>query len=657
MQHSSGVGCPTFAFCRRSLPFPRISFSSAAFLYRARIKSGRPIVLAFEAKVSFKPAKPVFREIHVTSSGEPLVESRGGSFEDALLNGHRLLAEHPSVALQQAQALLRSSPDPRAFQLAAAALRSLGRPDEAEEAELSAINASFAIRQLGEANAAGRNGRHAESRAIIEQFLSQRPRNLLALTMAAELDIDDWRLDRAETRLSAVLDRAPSFLRAIILRAKCLSSQARLQEAIDVLQVAERQKPDNPIVLLNLARSQAEANQHEKAAETYRRLLGVKDDQLEIRIGYAQELRMLGRNEEATKAFRQALELDPNSGAAWWALANYFPSTLNDEDIAAMGTALAARSNSPEDGGALHVAIGILADRRGDHADAFRHIAAGKALRSRAYPYDAAAEAAKIDEQIETFTAGRFAALADAGHPDESPIFIVGMPRSGSTLLERILSRHSQIEAGGELPILPRLEERLRHEDGTSSRSQIAAELTRIGQRYVESSRDYRMTGKPRFTDKLNHNWSRVGLIRMILPNARIIDIRRNALDCCWANFKLLFAEGHFASNDQRDIARFYKDYVRFVDSVNDASPGGILKVRYEDLVDDVEGQARQILDFLGLEYEPECIDFHLSTEAVATPSSEQVRRPINRDSIGSALPYRQWLGPMIEELGELANQ
>jgi hypothetical protein len=218
------------------------------------------------------------------------------------------------------------------------------------------------------------------------------------------------------------------------------------------------------------------------------------------------------------------------------------------------------------------------------------------------------------------------------------------------------LSQHSQIAAGGELPILPRLVERMRHEDGTSSGDRVAAELTRIGEAYIKASFDYRPTEKPHFIDKLNYNWSRVGLIRMILPNAKIIDLRRNALDCCWSNFKMMFAEGHIASNDQRDIARFYKDYVRLVEAIDTASPGGILKVRYEELVDDIEGQTRSILEFLGLDYEPECINFHLSTAAVATPSSEQVRRPINRDSIGSAQPYRQWLGPMIEELGGLLD-
>jgi hypothetical protein len=180
--------------------------------------------------------------------------------------------------------------------------------------------------------------------------------------------------------------------------------------------------------------------------------------------------------------------------------------------------------------------------------------------------------------------------------------------------------------------------------------------IRNLGRRYIDRARDYRTTAKKHFIDKLNNNWMRLGLIRLILPKARIIDLRRNALDCCWSNFKMLFAEGAHAANDQRDIARYYKDYVRMVEAVDSAAPGAILQVKYEDLVDEPEAQTRRILQFLGLDYEPACMDFHLSTAAVATPSSEQVRRPINREGIGSADPFREWLSPMIEELGELAD-
>jgi tetratricopeptide (TPR) repeat protein len=584
------------------------------------------------------------------------VQTRGGSFEEGLANGHKLLAHHPAVALQQAQTLLRAGPDPRALQLAAAALRRLERRDEAEHAELSAIKASFAIRELDDAAVAGRDGREADARAGLERFLAKQPDNLLALTMAAEIDMTNWHLDAAEQRLRKVLERAPSFLRAIMFLVDCLRLQARVGEAISLVEGVVARKPGNLVALRKLADLLAEANQQEKAAEIYARVLELDSSEQEARIVRAHMLRMLGRKKESEEAFRGALAVDPRNGAAWWGLANYFPSAVSDEDVEAMKRALADQADSPQNGGPLHIALGVLAARRGDHAEAFRHISKGKELRAREHADDAAENAGNVDELIGNLTPQRFASLAGAGCQSDAPIFIIGMPRSGTTLLERILSRHSQIEAAGELPVIARIVT----SSGAGSADRVATmggdEVTRLGELYLERSRDYRREEKPRFIDKMNPNWFRAGLIRMMLPNARIIDLRRDALDCCWSNFKMMFAQGNVAANDQRRIARFYRDYVRMVDAVDAAAPGGILKVRYEHLVDDAEGETRRILKFLGLDYEPACMDFHLSSDAVATPSSEQVRRPINRDSVGSAEPYREWLGPMIEELGELAG-
>jgi len=587
----------------------------------------------------------------------PAVDYGDGLDED-LATARSLLETNPSAALSFAEARLPTAPDPRLLRIAAEACRRLGLAQDAEDAELAAIQAGFRVPELNEAAVAGQDGRAAESRAIIHAFLEANPDDLLALTMAAEADIHAWDLDRAEERLSTVLGRAPSFLRATMLLAKYRVLEARLADAIEIIEQVIRRKPGNKAALQYLAELHAEANDHEKAVEVYQRVLALDPTNLAMWIIYAQQLRMLARKDESVAAFRRALALDPYNGAAWWGLVNYFPSAITDADAEAIATALTVSGGGPEEG-PLHIALGIIAERAGDVAEAYRHIAEGKRLRAEANPYDSASAAANVDELIAAIRSRDAESDGSAGFADEAPIFIVGMPRSGTTLLERILGCHSHIEPGGELPIMPRLHERLRREaDGGYAQrlaSMSAADLTGLGQWYIERSRDYRSLDKPRFIDKLNSNWLHVGLIRLMLPNAKIIDLRRDALDCCWSNFKMLFAEGHIPSNDQRDIARFYRDYVRMIDAVDAALPGGILRVRYEDLVDDVEGQTRRILDFLGLDFEPACIDFHLSTAAVATPSSEQVRRPINRDSIGSAEPYRQWLGPMIEELGDLA--
>ena len=589
------------------------------------------------------------------TSSAPLVETVGGSFEEGLANGYELLARHPAVALQQAETLLRLASDPRVFALAAAALRKLGRDAEAEQSELSAIRASFAIKDLDTAASAANDGHHSEAVSLIETLLRSQPENLLALTMAAELEIEEWKLDRAEKRLQVVVGRAPSFLRAALLLGKCLRSQSRIKEAVAVFEDVLTRKPDNPIALRSAAEAYSEANRHDRSAETYARLLDLDPAQIEIWIMYAQELRILGRKDESIAAFRRALALEPNMGAAWWGLAHYFPSSITSGDIDAMKAAIGSTISS-RDAGPLHVALGILAERRGDYAEAFAEISKGKALRARAHPYNSAANSDGVEKLVSVLTPERFAALSGAGSPNESPIFIIGMPRSGTTLLEQILGRHSHIEAAGELPILARLASANDALSAEGLCSITADEATKFGDYYLERARGYRDGLEPRFIDKMNSNWFRVGVIRLMLPNARIIDLRRDALDCCWSNFKMMFAEGPFAANDQRDIARSYRDYVRMVDRIDAAAPGAILKVRYEDLVDDPETQTRRILDFLGLEYEPACVDFHLSTQPVATPSSEQVRRPINREGIGSSGPYRQWLGPMIEELGDLAD-
>lgn len=590
------------------------------------------------------------------------VATRGGDFERALANGRALLANHPEVALSQAQTLLKIAREPRALRLAAAAYRALGRSDEAAAAEMGAIGASLSDPLHERAAQAQREGRNGEAIAMLAGVLANNPDNLLALTIGAEARLEHGDLERATQMLRSVLARAPGFLHATMVLAKALQTDAQIGAAIELLEEVVARHPDLPEVLHFLSELSAEAGNYDRAAGLCQRLLTLDPRQTHQWIVYAHYLRILGRKEDSKAAFRQAIELEPHKGAAWWGLANYFPDDLTDDDLVQIRRAMKDRGNDDNNSSALRIALGLSADRRGAYGEAFKQLKAGKTQRRNLRPREPAHLTAEVDESITIFSPQFYLAHRSAAFADASPIFLLGMHRSGSTLVERILGGHSAIEGAGELTVFPRLVEILqtRAADeggfGNFMRSISSAEVTELGQWYVERSRGFRHSDKPYFIDKLNANWRHVGLIRLILPNARILDVRRRAVDCCWANYKMLFDEAHPASNDLAHIGRFYRDYVRLMDAIDIAAPGGILTVGYENLIDNVAFQTQRIMDFIGVDYEPEALAFHRSTQPVATASSEQVRRPLNRDSIGSAGPYRRWLGPLIRELGPLAR-
>ncbi len=578
-----------------------------------------------------------------------------------MANGQRLLDQNPDAALKQAETLARLKKDARVYRLAAAACRKLGMQADAEGAELGAIEASLSEPAMKNAAAAAADGRSVDARNLATDFLRAQPDDLLAITIAAEASIALWELERAEELLHKILGRAPTFLRASMLLANCLAMQVRARDAIAVLDKVVTRKPDNTRALATSAQLRAEVGDNEQAVEVFERLVALDAGRPERWTHLAHYYRIVGRREDSITAFRRALSIDPLSGSAWWSLANYFASELDDCDQKAIGAAITERAGTPEEG-ALHLALGLIADRAGNRSQAFDHFVAGKQVRLTHQPYDPDPISAAIDGVINLFTPDFYERRSSAGWNDPSPIFIIGMPRSGTTMVERMLGRHSAIEGVGEMKIMPKLAEFARREAENPEHYAALLDtlpderLAWVGERYVQASRDYRRSGKPFFIDKNNLNWMQVGLMLLALPTARIIDVRRNALDCCWANFKMLFSEGYPATNDLRHVGQFYRDYVRLFDAMNVAAPGRILTVHYEGVVDDIEGQTRRMLNFLELDYEPDCINFHLTKDAVATASSEQVRRPLNRQGIGSAEPYRQWLGPLIEELGPLAE-
>jgi tetratricopeptide (TPR) repeat protein len=588
-----------------------------------------------------------------------------GSRVAALANGFAIVAEHPEAALKQAEILLRAAPERGALRLKAAACRGLGKAKEAESAELHAIQIGFADRELEAAAVAQGDGRRREAKLITDKYLKREPDDLLALVLNAEAAMELWNAERTEdlneveATLRRILSRAPSFLRANMLLATCLMKQVRMREAIALLEETRGRKPDNREVLALLVRARVEVGDVDEAIILYEKLALLDPSRPEMWVNLGQYYRIAGRGEDAIGAFRSALRADPGNGSAWWSLANYFGDHLSEIDERNISQALLDRSEAI-DAGPLHLALGLLHDRRGDHAEAFAHFASGKAARLAKQSFDPDAISAAVDDVVRTFTLAFYKRRKSAGWADESPIFILGMPRSGTTLVERILGQHSAVEVTGELQIIPRLADIARFQAGDSSRYAALLEgltdeqLSEIGQNYVTASLNYRTASTAHFIDKNNLNWMHIGTILLALPNAKIIDVRRNAVDCCWANFKMLF--GAFpAANDLRHVGRFYCDYVRLMDAIKAVAADRILTVPYENVVDDLESQAQQMTTFLGLRYERGMKDFHLSEKPVATASSEQVRQPINRRGIGSAEPYRSWLAPLIDTLGPLA--
>lgn len=558
--------------------------------------------------------------------------------------------------LTEVEEMLSANPDPALFRIAATACRSLDLLGDARSAEVAAIQAALKNPHLSRAAIAAADGDIASSLEIAKQFLEQHPDDALAMTIAAEAEINLWQLTSAEVRLRTILDRVPNFLRAAILLATCLAKQLRGREACESLQSFLNYNPRNVTALTYLAQLRSEVRDIDETVRIYEQLVTLNPTGVESWVNLAQHYRVAGARDVSIRAFREALRLDPGNGSAWWSLANYFPEELSSEDERQIRCSLPERASSAGQG-ALHLALGLIADRRQDHELAFRHFAEGKKLRLAHQPYDPEPVSKAVDSLISTITFSFYEERSALGWCERAPIFILGMPRAGTTLVERMLGRHSQNEAAGELPIMQRLSERARQQTGFSDDYAAvlerlpSAHLKNLGRDYVRGSVDYRLTSKPYFVDKNNLNWLHVGLILLALPKAKILDVRRNALDCCWANFKMLFADGFPATNALDHVGRFYSDYARLLDHLRQIAPGRILKVQYESLVDDFEGQSRAIFDFLGQPFEPQCLDFHLSTEAVATASSEQVRRPLNRAGLDRWKPYAAWLGPLIENL------
>ena len=372
-------------------------------------------------------------------------------------------------------------------------------------------------------------------------------------------------------------------------------------------------------------------------------------------------LKTVGDRQGSVAAYRHALGAEPTLGEVYWSLANLKTVRFDDGDVAAMEAALSTEGLAHEDRFHLHFALGKAYEERQSHEAAFEHYARGNAQRSAELEHNPTDVSAHVDKIIARFTSDFVADRAGQGYPASDPIFILGMPRAGSTLIEQMLASHSLVEGTMELPDIPAIAMREGREHGGGADGWVDAvaamtpeRLAELGAEFIERTRIQRKTEKPFFIDKLPNNWAYTGLIRLILPNAKIIDARRHPLDCCFSNFRQHFARGQAFSYDLDHMGRYYSDYVRAMAHFDAVMPGRIHRVIHEAMLDDPETEIRSLLAYVGLPFEEACLNFHQNKRAVRTASSEQVRRPINRDGVDQWKPYEAHLAPLKAALSGL---
>ena len=507
--------------------------------------------------------------------------------------------------------------------------------------------------RLIEAAAALHENRLDVAERILKPYLKEDPFDVRAIRMLAELAARIGRLKDSETLLRRALEIAPNFTPARANLASVLGRLGRPAEALELLDDLFAAEPDS-IGHINLkAATLGRLGDFEQAIELYESVLRRAPNQPRLQMTYGHMLKTIGRQEDSIRAYRKAIQLMPTLGDAWWSLANLKTVSFDDDDLAAMQRALTSPDLKDDDRFHLNFALGKALHDAGQPEEAFAQYAAGNALRRTYHPVPPGKTGRFVDRSIEAFTSDVLAQAGGCDAPD--PIFVVGMPRAGSTLVEQILSSHSLVEGTAELPDIPAIA----CAGGKYPASAIALtppERQAAGEEYLKRTSVQRRTERPFFVDKLPNNWMFVPFIHLILPNAKIIDARRHPLGCCFSNFRQHFARGQDFTYDLEDLGRYYSNYVRLMAHVDNVIPGRVHRVIYERMVEDTEGEVRALLDYCGLEFEPQCMEFHKTERAVRTASSEQVRRPIYKEATEEWRPYEPFLEPLKQALGPVLD-
>ena len=513
------------------------------------------------------------------------------------------------------------------------------------DAHLRALAASATEPLLTAAAAALTRGDIAAAGPLLMQQLRRAPTDVAALRMLGETASAAGRDVEAARAFALALDLAPGFVAARARLSEALTRASPPAALAEIDRWLARQPRHHEWRRLRIATLER-GGDYEGALAAARLLTAEAPGHPGVALMPGYLHKTLGDPDAAVAAWRRALALRPALGEAWWALANLKTQVFDEVDRAAMTALLADPALAIDNRIPVEFALAKALDDAGDHAAAFRHYAAGNAAHRAGLNHDRAALPAYVDRVERVFLPAFFAARAGSGVADADPIFIVGLPRAGSTLVEQILGSHPEVEATMELEVLPQLAHRLGNDPGTIA-ALTPEQLRRLGQAYLDAVRPFRRSGRPRFVDKQPGNFLHIGLIRLILPNATIIDMRRGRMASGFSIFRQLFAGGHDYGYDLGDIAAYRAGYERLMAHWQTVLPGAVHAMTHEALVAAPEAEIRRLLAHCGLAFDPACLASHESRRPVRTPSAEQVRRPINADGIDSWRPYAEWLGAL----------
>jgi len=622
-------------------------------------------------------------------------QTQTGNLQAALAQAAKLLGARPALAEEQANEILKVVPGnaqavlllararrlqgngkgarevlerltriqpnfPEAYYELGEILTAMGETRLADDAYARAIRASVHNPRLIEAANALCENNLAVAERILREFLKAHPTDVAAIRMLAEIGARLGRYDDAEALLARALELAPSFTPARHNYAALLFRQNKADRALAQVDELLKGDPHNPSYRILRAACFSQINEYAKAERAYEDALKDFPDQPKSWMSLGHVRKTLGRPSEGIDAYRRAIALLPSLGEVYWSLANLKTFRFTAEEIAAMRHQLTRAELADEDRLHFEFALGKALEDLGAFEESFAHYKSGNALRRKTMHYDAENAAAFMARLKRAFTPAFFAMHEGAGCPAPDPIFVVGLPRSGSTLVEQILASHSRVEGTMELHDITVLSRSLGSwslGDGEPAYPEVLAALPperfrALGEDYLSRTRLRRKLGRALFVDKMPNNFLQIGFIHLILPNAKIIDARRQPMGCCFSNFKQHFARGQAFSYDLESLGRYYRDYVELMAHFDTVLPGRVHRVFHENMVEDPEREIRALLAYCGLPFEEACLNFHQTDRAVRTASSEQVRRPIFSEGVEQWRNYEPWLGPLKDALG-----